>query len=130
MSHLRTTQLFVFMLLFVVIIGSPAISPDTAGGIAGSEAPGLKKPSLGVNTEVVRKLLIDAFDDAELMTFCFDRFYPVYNERFGEGMSKGEKVQSLLDYCVHHGQLKELLELVNKRNPHQYNKYADRIFTT
>jgi hypothetical protein len=31
-------------------------------------------------TESIRNLLIAAFDDTELMSLCFDRFYPVYNE--------------------------------------------------
>jgi hypothetical protein len=87
-------------------------------------------PPIGINTEAVRQLLVAAFDDTELMTICFDRFYPVYNERFSGGMSKGEKVQALLDYCVRHGLLKTLVELVKERNPYQYNIYAQCIFTT
>lgn len=94
------------------------------------DIPSEQTPQLGINTEAVRELLMAAFDDADLMTLCFDRFYPVYNERFGDGMSKGEKVQSLLDYCVRHGLLEALLEMVKERNLHQYNIYADRIITT
>lgn len=88
-----------------------------------------RSPQIGINTEAVRELLIAAFDDTDLMTLCFDRFYPVYNEKFGEGMSKGKKVQSLLDYCVRYGLLNALLELIKQHNSHQYNIYVDRIFT-
>jgi hypothetical protein len=80
-------------------------------------------------TESIRNLLIAAFNDTELMSLCFDRFYPVYNERFGSGMGKGEKVQQLLDYCVHHGKLEALLELIRERNPHQYAVYIKRTRT-
>jgi hypothetical protein len=80
-------------------------------------------------TESIRNLLIAAFDDTELMSLCFDRFYPVYNEGFGSGMGKGEKVQRLLDYCVRHGKLEALLELIRERNPHQYAVYIKRART-
>jgi Effector-associated domain 7 len=88
-----------------------------------------RAPQIGINTEAVRELLMAAFDDTDLMTLCFDRFYLVYNEKFGEGMSKGKKVQSLLDYCVRRGLLEALVGLVKEQNPHQYNIYANRIFT-
>ena len=88
----------------------------------------LQTTSVDVNTEVVRELLIAAFDDTDLMAFCFNSFYRVYNEKISDGMSKGNKVQSLLDYCVRQGLLEALLELVKEHNPYQYNMYANRIF--
>lgn len=90
------------------------------------ESPG-PTPKPRVDTELVRELLIAAFDDADLMALCFDRFYPVYNEKISDGMSKGKKVQSLLDYCVRQGLLGALLELVKEHNPYQYKIYANRI---
>ena len=91
-----------------------------------TKSPG-STPKPSVNTEVVRQLLIASFDDTDLMVLCFDRFYPVYNEKISDGMSKSKKVQSLLDYCVRQGLLEALLELVKERNPYQYNIYAKRI---
>jgi hypothetical protein len=44
-------------------------------------------------------------------------------------MGKGEKVQRLLDYCVRHGKLEALLELIRERNPHQYAVYIKRART-
>ena len=80
-----------------------------------------------INTEVVRELLIAAFDDNDLMTLCFDRFHPVYDEKFASGMSKSDKVQKLLEYCVRQGSLEDLVKLVRERNPYQYSMYVDRI---
>ncbi len=52
----------------------------------------------------LRELLTAAFSDAELTTLCFDHFHPVY-EDFAAGMSKGDKIQRLLDYCIRHEQV-------------------------
>lgn len=78
------------------------------------------------NTAAIRELLTAAFDDEELTTFCFDHFRPVY-ENFATGMSKGQKIQRLLDSCDRHGQLEELLRLVRERNPAQYKRFRERL---
>jgi hypothetical protein len=83
------------------------------------------KQSTG-GTATIRRLLTAAFDDEMLTVFCFDHFRPVY-ESFGSGMSKGEKVQRLLDYCVRHGQVEELLKRVNERNPTQYTRFQGQL---
>ena len=53
-----------------------------------TKSPGcIPKPS--VNSGVVRELLIASFDDTGIKRLlCFDRFYPVYNEKISDGMSK------------------------------------------
>ena len=78
------------------------------------------------NTAAIRSLLTATFDDEELTVLCFDHFRPVY-EGFGSGMSKGEKIQRLLDYCVRHGQVEELLKRVNERNPTQYARFQGQL---
>jgi hypothetical protein len=78
------------------------------------------------DTAAVRQLLSAAFDDEELTTLCFDHFPPVY-EDFAAGMSKGQKIQRLLDYCVRHDQLEALLRQVEARNPAQYARFASRV---
>jgi hypothetical protein len=78
------------------------------------------------NMAAIRSLLTAAFDDEELTTLCFDHFRPVY-EDLSSGMSKGEKVQRLLDYCDRHGQLEELLEHVRERNSAQYARFRDQL---
>jgi hypothetical protein len=77
------------------------------------------QPKPGWNTSVIRDLLTAAFSDEELTTLCFDHFRPVY-EDFASGMSKGQKIQRLLDHCARQGQIDPLLVLVQKRNPAQY----------
>jgi hypothetical protein len=78
------------------------------------------------NTAAVRDLLTAAFDDEELTTLCFDHFLTVY-EDFSSGMSKGQKVQRLLDYCTRHDQLDTLVRLVEARNPAQYARFAPSL---
>jgi hypothetical protein len=77
------------------------------------------------DTETVRQLLTAAFDDEKLTALCFDHFRPVY-ESFAIGMSKGQKIQRLLDYCDRHDQLGKLLELAEEHNPEQYAHFAER----
>jgi hypothetical protein len=77
-------------------------------------------------TNVIRELLSAAFNDEELTTLCFDYFRPVY-EDFSAGMSKGRKVQRLLDYCVRHDQVIALLDRVRERNPAKYARFEDEL---
>lgn len=55
-------------------------------------------------TEILRKLLNSALSDDELTILCFDHFRPVH-EDFARGMGKKEKVQQLLEYCIHQNQI-------------------------
>jgi hypothetical protein len=73
-----------------------------------------------------RDLLTAAFDDEELTSLCSDHFFPVY-QNFTVGMSMGQKIQRLLDYCVRHLQMDELLELVQQYNPAQYARFRDLL---
>jgi outer membrane protein assembly factor BamB len=78
------------------------------------------------NTAAIRTLLTAAFNDEGLTTLCFDYFRPVY-EDFSTGMSKGQKIQRLLDYCDRHGQVAKLLDYVRERNPDQYDRFQHRL---
>ena len=49
-----------------------------------------------------------ALNGEDLTTLCFDHFRPVY-EDFATGMSKGDKIQRLLDYCTRREQVEALL---------------------
>jgi hypothetical protein len=64
-----------------------------------------------MDTASMRQLLNNTFGDEELTTFCYDNFRPVY-DKFGTGMSKGRKIQELLDYCVRFELSDQLLSLV------------------
>ena len=81
------------------------------------------------NTAAIRDLLIAAFSDEELTTLCFDHFRTVY-DNFSSDMSKGHKIQLLLDYCTRYERIDSLLKLVQERNPEQYARFASRLQTT
>jgi tetratricopeptide (TPR) repeat protein len=78
------------------------------------------------DTATIRDLLMGAFNDEELTALCFDGFPEVY-EGFAVGMSKGQKIQRLLDYCARHAQIAKLLDHIREQNPIQYAKYVARL---
>jgi|WetSurMetagenome_2_1015567.scaffolds.fasta_scaffold70154_2 hypothetical protein len=79
-----------------------------------------------INTAAVRELLMAAFSDEELTTFCYDNFRPVYEE-FATGMSRTQKVQMLVAYCERRGEMAGLLARVERANPYQYGRFAERL---
>jgi hypothetical protein len=78
------------------------------------------------NTAAIRDLVNAAFSDQQITTLCFDRFRAVHDE-FAPGMSKGQKIQQLLDFCVRQNQVGRLLAEVQQRNPAQYARFAPRL---
>ena len=70
-------------------------------------------------TEVIRKFLSEKFSDTELTTLCNDYFVEVYND-FSDGMSKGDKIQRLLDYCQRREVMPSLLAALQRARPEQY----------
>lgn len=75
-----------------------------------------------MSSSALRALLMAAFSDEELTTLCFDHFRTVYDD-FTTGMSKGQKVQRLLEFCSRHQEVQTLLTLVEQANPTQYQRY-------
>jgi tetratricopeptide (TPR) repeat protein len=71
------------------------------------------------NTDTIRDLLTDAFSDGELTDLCCDHFESVYNS-FATGMSKAQKIQLLIDYCVRRNQLEKLAQEIKEHNPNMY----------
>ena len=53
-------------------------------------------------TADIRKFLTELFNDEELTSLCYDYFRDVYLD-FALGMSKGQKIQRLIEYCGHRG---------------------------
>lgn len=108
----------------------------TISGTAGRPAarPGAPPPPVpppapvqpAFDTAAVRELLMAAFSDEELTTFCYDNFRPVYEE-FAGGMSRSQKVQRLVETCERKGQLAELLARVERLNPYQYGRFRSRL---
>ena len=69
----------------------------------------------------LRQFLTDYFSDEELTTLCFD-FFPEVHNSFASGMSKGQKVQLLIEYVQRREQLPDLLKVLQQQRPAQYAK--------
>lgn len=78
--------------------------------------------SFPMSSAALRALLMAAFSDEELTMLCFDHFRTVYDD-FTAGMSKGQKVQRLLEFCSRHQEVQTLLTLIEQANPAQYQRY-------
>jgi len=74
---------------------------------------------MGPSPADVRRLLMDAFNDEEIQTLCFDHFPQVLDE-FSAGMSKSDKVLRLLIHCRHHNLTSQLLSAIQTVRPSQY----------
>jgi formylglycine-generating enzyme required for sulfatase activity len=72
-------------------------------------------------TADLRQFLTDYFSDEELTTLCFD-FFPEVQNSFAAGMSKGQKIQLLIEYVQRREQLPDLLKVLRLQRPAQYAK--------
>jgi outer membrane protein assembly factor BamB len=96
-----------------------SLSPGSRGTTVPSTKPAW-------NTAVMRRMLSQALSDEDLTMVCFDHFRPVSND-FALGMSKGQKIQRLLEFCVQQDRIEELLDCVKKHSPAQYERFKDRL---
>lgn len=69
----------------------------------------------------IRKFIVERFSDGELENLCFDYFPAVYQD-FADSMTKGRKVQLLLDYCQRRGRLPDLLATLERERPQVYKE--------
>jgi formylglycine-generating enzyme required for sulfatase activity len=76
---------------------------------------------MNFNTADVRQFLTDYFSDDELTTLCFD-FFPAVHNSFASGMSKGQKIQLLIEHVQRREQLPDLLNVLQQQRPAQYAK--------
>jgi hypothetical protein len=77
----------------------------------------------------IRKFMIKYFNDEELNTLAFDYFCDVYDD-FTQGMSKGQKVRSLIDHCSHRNRLPSLMSALERERPKLYlNTFSGKIIT-
>jgi len=74
---------------------------------------------MGPSPANIRKLLMDAFNDEEIQTLCFDHFPQVLDE-FSAGMSRSDKILRLLIHCRHHNLASQLLSAIQTLRPNQY----------
>ena len=101
-------------------------TPAPAAAAATPAPPSQPAPSPTWNTAAVRELLMAAFGDEELTTFCYDNFRPVYEE-FTTGMSRTQKAQRLVETCERRGEMEKLLAKIERANPYQYERYRGRL---
>jgi hypothetical protein len=76
---------------------------------------------MAFSSNAARQFLLDAFDDDEVETFCFDFFREVQKD-FSSGMKKGEKIKLLLEYCQEQEGVAALFRALQERRPEQYQK--------
>ncbi|MBN1889182.1 MAG: hypothetical protein JW850_14410 [Thermoflexales bacterium] len=69
---------------------------------------------MAYNTADIRRFLIQSLSDDEFTALCFDDFRDVH-EQLSAGMTRGQKVQLLLDYCERRGKMTELLAVIRDR---------------
>lgn len=69
----------------------------------------------------VRRFLTEAFSDDEIEALCFDSF-PAVHEDFSQGMSKGDKIQRLLEYCRDHNLVPQLFAALQSARPQPFRQ--------
>ena len=109
-------------------LGGTPRPPEAGRATVPAPAPSTPAQST-YNTAAVRELLMAAFSDEELTTFCYDNFRPAYEE-FATGMSRTQKVQRLVETCDRRGEIAGLLARVELANPYQYNRFKDHLRST
>ena len=107
-------------------VNGNSVDRSTTVNPGGPTADRPQPGAIAYNIAAVRDLINAAFSDEELSTLCFDRFPAVYNN-LSNGMSKGQKIQQMLDYCMRHDQLSALLAEVQERNLAQYRRFEGRL---
>ncbi|MBN1659194.1 MAG: hypothetical protein JXA93_12365, partial [Anaerolineae bacterium] len=77
------------------------------------------------NLVAIRQLLTEAFQPEALRRFCQDRplFRPILAD-FGSGHSLNDMVDRVIDYCLRHALLPELLAAVEREFPRQYARFG------
>src|SRR4030095_7788954 len=79
-------------------------------------------------TEEIRPILRQNFSDQELDELCWDRFHEVQQD-FSQGMSKGQKIQLLLEYCQNRDQMAELVRAITHTRRGQFPQLEDVLKT-
>ena len=80
-----------------------------------------------INQGKVMDMLTNAFSTSEIDTLAFDLFPQIYGD-FAGGMSKIERIRTIVQFAVNQGQVEAILKYVQRHNPYQYNRFAPDIF--
>jgi hypothetical protein len=98
-----------------LLLGGQGLSPEPI-----KETPA----KVSYDRAKIRKLLTESLTDENLDFLCMDYFPRVF-EQFSSGMSKTQKTQRLIEYCLRHIQFPHLFELVKDINPDKFTEYED-----
>lgn len=79
------------------------------------------------NLNAIRDMILHVFNDDQLNAFCLDHFYSAYRH-ITVGMSKKEKVATLIDHAERDNKIPDLLEKVKEKNEFQFMNYESRIY--
>ena len=77
-------------------------------------------------TNEVRQLLLASVNEQELREIIADHF-PEVKSNIGVKFGLREIVDTVLDYCVRHGKVGELVDMVAMINPHRYRLYKSKL---
>lgn len=97
-----------------LLLGGKGLSPEQI------------KDTQTYSTAKIRRLIIEALTDEDLEFLCMDYFPRVF-EQFSSGMSKTQKTQCLLEYCLRHNQFPHLFELIKSINCNKFAEYEDEL---
>lgn len=78
------------------------------------------------NTKLMRTLIVEAFDDLELIAFCHD-YFPEVSSQFGDGMGKEQKAFRLITWCERRERMAFLLECIKQERPEKFGKYEKQL---
>jgi hypothetical protein len=78
------------------------------------------------DTAAVRQLLAEGLSDETIDTLCYDYFRSVYDQ-LSVGMSKGQKIQRLIEYCDRQNRIPDLLDAIRQLNPAKYMQYESHL---
>jgi hypothetical protein len=81
------------------------------------------------NTDVVRLLLLNAYDPNQFDIFCYDYYKPVWLQ-FGSEDNREDRVQKLIVFAERYGILYDVIERTRKYNDYQYQRFEKDLHTS
>jgi hypothetical protein len=74
----------------------------------------------------IRELILEAFSDEELLTFCQDHFGEAVNQ-FSSATSKETKARELIGWCERREKMQDLLAQLKVERPEKYARYSAEL---
>src|ERR1700733_8899697 len=84
---------------------------------------------MSYDLKAIRQLLMAAFAEDELKTFCFDNFPEVHNA-FTTGQNLTDRVISLIQYANSHDGLADLLKKIETERRLKFDEFKPRLRLT